>query len=314
MGITERIDAITLIPENYRAAAPPCPRSVKIELTGKCNFACSYCARSQQLREQKEMDRGLYERLVREMRAAGVEELGVFYLGESFMCDWLPDAIRYAKRDVGFPYVFLTTNGSLATPKRVEACMAAGLDSLKFSYNYADARQLKDIARVKESYFGKIQEHMRAAYATRERGGYDCGLYASYIEYDGDQGERMLAAVEAIRPDVDEVYALPLYNQASFVSEQEKARGWKPIPGNRGRVGALREPLPCWAVFTEGHITWDGILSACCFDHDGRFHMGDLKTQSFMEAWNSERFQSLRAAHLARDVSGTVCERCVIYN
>jgi len=27
------------------------------------------------------------------------------------------------------------------------------------------------------------------------------------------------------------------------------------IAGNQGRVGALREPLPCWSAFTEGHIT-----------------------------------------------------------
>ena len=33
----------------------------------------------------------------------GVEELGVFYLGESFLCPWLPEAIRFAKQDVGFP-------------------------------------------------------------------------------------------------------------------------------------------------------------------------------------------------------------------
>jgi len=310
--ITDRIDAITRIPPAYAAPVAPCPRSVKIELTGKCNFACTFCARSQQLRAQDEMDRGFFERVVKEMRDAGVEELGLFYLGESFMCEWLPQAIAYAKR-IGYPYVFLTTNGSLSTPERVTACMRAGLDSLKFSYNYADAQQLKDIAKVKPRFFDTIFENIRGAHAVREKGGYPCGLYASYIEYDGEQGMRMKQAVERIRPYVDEVYALPLYNQAAFVSEQEKARGWKPIPGNRGRVGALRDPLPCWAVFTEGHISWDGKLSACCFDHDGRFHTGDLITTPFMEAWNCTKFQSLRAAHLKKDVTGTVCEQCVIY-
>ena len=312
-AITARIDAITSIPPAYQAPITPCPRSVKIELTGKCNFACSFCARSQRLRKQDEMDREFYERIVKEMRQAGVEELGLFYLGESFMCDWLPDAIRYAK-DLGFPYVFLTTNGSLATPTRVEACMQAGLDSLKFSYNYADADQLKDIAKVKGSFFDVITENIHAAHAVREKGGYKCGLYASYIEYDGEQGNRMLETVEHIRPYLDEVYGLPLYNQAAFMSEQEKARGWNPTQGNRGRLGALRDPLPCWAVFTEGHISWDGKLSACCFDHDGRFHMGDLTKEGFMEAWNGELFQALRAAHLKKDVTGTVCEKCVIYN
>ncbi|MCL4187666.1 MAG: radical SAM protein [Rhodobacteraceae bacterium] len=310
MTITARIDAITGIADAYRSDELPAPKSVKIELTGRCNFACSFCARSMRLRDQKDMDRALFERLLPEMRAAGVEEIGLFYLGESFMVDWLEDAIRFAKHEVGFPYVFLTTNGSLANPDRVEACMAAGLDSLKFSLNYADADQFRSIARVKKALYKALLDNIKAAKARRDGGGYKTGLYASYIMYDGEQGERMQAVVEDVRPFLDEVYALPLYNQAAFIEGQN----WEFTAGNRGRYDNLRDPLPCWAVFTEGHITWDGKLSACCFDHDGRFHMGDLVTTGFMDSWNSDRFRKLRRAHLARDVKGTVCEACVAYN
>ena len=41
--------------------------------------------------------------------------------------------------------------------------------------------------------------------------------------------------------------------------------------------------------------------------------MGDLTGQSFMDAWSSEPFVKLRAAHLKRDVRGTACEQCVAY-
>lgn len=315
MSITERIDAVTGIPQAYRRPAPPAPRSVKIEVTARCNLACSFCARSMALRDRADMDPELFRRLVFEMREAGVEELGLFYLGESFLLPWLPEAIRIAKQDAGFPYIFLTTNGTAATPDRVDACMRAGLDSLKFSMNYADAEQFESIARVKPALYPSIEANLSAAVDIRDRvereTGHRCGLYASYIDYDGAQGERMRATVDRVTPLVDEIYALPLYNQASLVTEEERARGWEPTAGNRGRAGALRDPLPCWSVFTEGHITWNGRLSACCFDHDGRFHMGDLTQTPFMEAWNSPAFQALRAAHLARDVSGTPCAACV---
>lgn len=313
MTITERIDAITHIEPRRASAVAPIPKSVKIELTGRCNFACAFCAREMLLRDQKDMDQALFKRLALEMRQAGVEELGLFYLGESFMVPWLPDAIAYAREICGYPYVFLTTNGSLATRDRVQACMRAGLNSLKFSYNFADAAQFSDVAGVKPRYFEMIKANIRAAREVRDAGGYDCGLYASYIEYDGEQGERMQAALREIEPYVDEIYALPLYSQADLLSGEQEERGWSAVAGNRGRAAALRDPLPCWAVFTEGHITWDGKLSACCFDHDGRFHMGDLTTQRFAEAWNSELYQSLRAAHLRRDVRGTVCEGCAAY-
>ena len=316
MGITERIDAITGIPPDFRRAAPPPPRSVKIELTGRCNFNCAFCARSKVLRDQSDMDWGFYKRITEEMSIAGVEELGLFYLGESFLCKWLPDAVAHAAEL--FPYVFLTTNGSVSSPERMEACMRAGLDSLKFSMNYADEEQFCDIARVKPALFHKMIENIKASKDIRDQvyedTGKRCGLYASYIKYDDEQMERILPALEEIKPFVDQLYALPLYNQADHVTEDERERGWSPTAGNRGRYANLRDPLPCWAVFTEGHITWDGRLSACCFDHDGRFNMGDLNEMTFMEAWHSKSFRDLRVKHLRKNVTNTVCENCVAYS
>lgn len=310
--ITNRIDAVTGIPERYRGAHLPAPRSVKVELTSQCNYRCGFCAHRLRLKERGGMDRAFYERLVGEMADAGVEELGVFYIGESFMCDWLPEAIELAKRR-GIRYVFLTTNGSLATPERVRACMEAGLDSLKFSINQSDEIQFRDIAGVKSRLFLDALRNLRKARAVRDAGGYPCGIYASSILYDGEQQRRMQGLVEHILPWVDEHYWLPLYSMGSLATQREAELGYRPIAGNQGRVGALREPLPCWSVFTEGHVTHDGKLSACCFDAGDRWVMADLNQVSFMEGWNGAAFAALREAHLKRDVSGTICEDCVAY-
>lgn len=312
--ITERIDRITFIADEYRAAKPPIPRSVKIELTARCDFQCFFCASHSRLRDKDEMDPDFFRRLVREMRDDGVEELGLFYLGESFICDWLPEAVRYAKQECGYPYVFLTTNGRMATPERVRECMEAGLDSLKFSYNFSDATQFAEVTGVKKADFQRVVNNLKAARGVRDqvlaRTGHRCGLYASSILYDGEQLARMERAVEDILPYVDEHYWLPLYGQAGLTAG---ALGTRPTAGNQGRVGALRPPLPCWSLFTEGHVTFDGHLSACCFDHDGRFNMGDLTKLSFRDAWHSDLFTQLREANLRQDVCGTVCEKCIAY-
>jgi MoaA/NifB/PqqE/SkfB family radical SAM enzyme len=304
--ISERIDAITKISARHLGTTIPAPRSVKIEITANCNYRCTFCVKSLRA-DEGHMDRALYSRLIREMRDAGVEELGVFYIGESFTCPWLAEAIKEAK-DVGFPYVFLTTNGAAATPGKVKACMESGLDSLKFSLNFADPWQLESVAQVGPSHWQKAIDNLKAAREIRDAGGYKCGIYASSIDFDGAQGEKMRAVVADIAPYVDEAYWLPLYG----MSGASEAAGWKPKQGNPGRKDAMRDPLPCWAVFTEGHITKDGLLAACCFGAglDGGLVMGDLKEQSFMDAWNSAAFQTLRAAHLAKNVEGTACESC----
>ena len=311
-AITQRIDAVTRIPERYLAATLPAPRSVKIELTSQCNYRCGFCAHRLRMKQRGEMDRAFYERVVGEMADGGVEELGMFYIGESFMCPWLPEAIAYAKQR-GIKYVFLTTNGSLATPKRVDACMKAGLDSLKFSMNNADEEQFEEIAAVKGKLFRDSVSNLKMARAVRDSGGYDCGLYASSIQYDGEQQVRMQALVDEIRPFVDEHYWLPLYSMGSLTTQREEELGYRPIAGNQGRIGALRDPLPCWSAFTEGHITHDGKLSACCFDAGDKWVMANLNGVSFMEGWNSAPFVRLREAHLRKDVSGTICQDCVAY-
>lgn len=310
--ITSRIDAVTGIPQRYRGERLPAPRAVKIELTSQCNYRCGFCAHRLRMKQRGDMDRTFYERVVGEMVEAGVEELGVFYIGESFMCDWLPEAIDYAKGR-GIKYVFLTTNGSLATPERVKACMEAGLDSLKFSMNNADEAQFREVAAVKPKLFRAAIANLKAAWRVREEGGYACGLFASSIQYDGEQQSRMIQLVDEIRPCLDEHYWLPLYSMGSLATQREQELGYRPIAGNQGRLGALREPLPCWSAFTEGHITHDGKLSACCFDAGDKWVMADLRQVPFMEGWNSESFRGLRRAHLKRDVKGTICESCVAY-
>lgn len=311
--ITDRIDSITNIPAEYMASFLPAPRSVKIELTSQCNYRCGFCAHHLRMKERGEMDWDFYCSTVMKMREAGVEELGLFYIGESFMVDWLPNAIAYAK-SVGFPYVFLTTNGSLATPEKVMACMEAGLDSLKFSMNNADEEQFEKVAAVKSKLWTASIKNIKAAKRGRDEGGYKCGLYASSIRYDGEQQEKMTTLVDEIKPYVDEHYWLPLYSMGSLSAEREAELGYKPTAGNQGRLGALRDPLPCWSAFTEGHITHDGKLSACCFDAADKWTMADLTKVSFMDGWNSPEFQALRAAHLKKDVTGTICEQCVAYS
>ena len=306
MSITQRIDAVTKIGEKYLGTILPAPRSVKIELTANCNYKCRFCVKSIRP-DDGEMSRAFYSRIIREMRADGVEELGVFYIGESFTCKWLPEAIAEAKM-IGFPYVFLTTNGSASHPDKVRACMEAGLDSLKFSINFYDKAQFADVAQVKPRLYDAAIANLKQARKIRDEGGYSTKIYASSIAFDGEQGAKMQAVVDDIRPFVDEFYWLPLYGMGGAAKEA----GWKPQPGNPGRLAAMRDPLPCWSVFTEGHITKDGLMSACCFGHgvDDDMVMADLNEVSFLEGWNSAKYQALRAAHLRKDVIGTPCETC----
>src|SRR5678816_1467701 len=84
--ITDRIDNTTRIPASHLQPAPPAPKSVKIEISPRCNYRCGFCAlRTREVQPKWDMDFGLFKRITREMRDLSLIHIGVFYLGESFM-------------------------------------------------------------------------------------------------------------------------------------------------------------------------------------------------------------------------------------
>jgi len=267
------------------------PKRVHIELTSRCDLQCLHCAGAMHEREKGDMDYAFFLRTIASLRRFGVRELGLGYFGEPFLCRWLPEAIGHAKHDGGFERVFVVTNGRLATPERVRDCIEAGLDSLEFSANYAGPDQFHYISGAPEQDFWKLEVNLTAARIVRDeveaRTGHRCALIASSLRFDEQQPARMRRALERIRASADE-------------------HRWRPV---RGPFGA-RAPVPCAALFEEAHISYDGKLLACPFDHQRRFEVGDLNRETFVDAWHGSRFGALRAAHLAGDTHGTPCEGC----
>lgn len=304
-GITRRVEGVRTLHARHRTVAPPIPRSAKIELTARCDFGCYFCASHTRPRNKADMTWDLYLRLARELRDSGVEQLGLFYIGESFLCDWLPDAIRYAKEVCGYPYVFLTTNGLRATPDRVRECMLSGLDSLKFAFNWANPAEFQGVTGIPASKYASVVRNLQAARSIRDdlrhETGSRCAVYASSLCYDDEQRSRMQPMLDEIETYVDEHYWLPLLGHSGPAHRRDAGR---PVPV---------KALPCGPLFTEAHVTWDGKLSACSLDASPRFHMGNLNTVSFTDAWHSATFQALRKAHLAGNVKGTACSQCIAY-
>lgn len=59
---------------------------MSFELSPLCDCRCGFCAlRTRAEQPRRDMSLAFFKRITREMREDGVEEIGVFYLGESFM-------------------------------------------------------------------------------------------------------------------------------------------------------------------------------------------------------------------------------------
>jgi MoaA/NifB/PqqE/SkfB family radical SAM enzyme len=259
------------------------------------------------------MDRDLYEKIAKDMREAGIKELAPFFIGESMLVPWLPEAIQYA-HDLGY-FTFLTTNGLQAVESKIRPVFEAKLDSLKFSLNHYSQQHFHDVTTLPGYKFYTVLQNVKNAVKVRDEvyaaTGHRCEVNASSIKYLGETKERMDAVLESLIPLLDKHYWLPLFNQGSQTADELQGRGFKCVAGNPGRADCMRKPIPCFAPFAAAHVTYDGMLVLCCFCGNEGWVVGDLKKQTFMAAWHSQKAQDLRSYHLKGDVRGSACEKCV---
>jgi pyruvate-formate lyase-activating enzyme len=240
--ISKRITNTVNIPEERLSVVPPVPKSIKIEITAHCDLKCFFCQVAITERTKGHIDAALLRRILDEAKAAGVEEVGLFWLGESFINRSLADYVAYAKK-IGFERVFVTTNGRLADAKRLKPVFDAGLDSLKFSMNASSKESFKSTTGV--DAYDQVLANIRSA--SELRGDLKKPMiYASSV-FDTNKPEDYEEIDRQISPYVDEHYPLRLYgdytldsNKQEVVQLQEKNR-------------ALSDMLPCWSLFTIPH-------------------------------------------------------------
>lgn len=278
---------------------PPIPHEMLIELSNACNHACIFCTNTYMKRKVGRIDSGLLFRVLEEARNAGVREVGFYTTGEPFIHKDLEAFVRRAA-ELGYVYIFVTTNGALAVPERSKAVIDAGLNSIKFSINAATAATYATIHGRDD--FEKVLTHLRFVSEYRHSLGRPLRLSSSFVVNDLNRHEIELAK-EVIGSLVDEQFFFDCNEtQMGQLPSLTEALGAPPdVP--RGDIC----PLP----FDRLHVSQEGYLNLCCTDYHNYLAVADLNGQSLTEAWASPVFQDARQRHIDKRLENTVCGKCM---
>ena len=103
----------------------PFPTRALVELSNWCNHACVFCTNPRMERRKGFLDMAVYEKFVAQGVKHGLEEIGLYTTGEPFFSKNLDEYVARA-RALGVAYIFVTTNGALATPERARRVIDAG--------------------------------------------------------------------------------------------------------------------------------------------------------------------------------------------
>lgn len=292
---------------------PPLPDKISIEINNSCNHKCFFCPNPTMTRTRSVMDPELVFRIMQDAYENGIREISFYSTGEPFLNKGLPRFVERAKQ-MGFSYVYLSTNGGRVVSRRLMAALDAGLDSLKFSVNAGD-RETYALVHGEDDFEEVVVNIERCADYRRTRNP-KLKLFVSFVETELSR-HTLPALKQRVGHLVDEIISYPFIVIGTPLQRRVENDGTaRPFVGysdvdKRIPLNQRRTTLPCYQLWSYINVTLEGYLSACCSDFDADLVVGNLRRQSLMEAWHSEEFQALRQQHLERRIKGTLCEGCI---
>jgi radical SAM protein with 4Fe4S-binding SPASM domain len=57
-------------------------------------------------------------------------------------------------------------------------------------------------------------------------------------------------------------------------------------------------------------ITWDGIVSPCCFDKDAKYKFGNIFVEKFKDIWTNNKYTNFRKAIIKNRKGIDICTNC----
>lgn len=272
-------------------------RIVTIEFTNYCNLSCWMCPHNIMTRSTGFMSLDLVKRISPQLGKLNLEQLGLHGIGESLLHPQLREALEILREDNPNVHMGLATNGTFLTEK---------------NYNKVDG--LIDEVSVaidgftQETYekhrtggdFNKVLEHVHNIMEYRDKIG-STRPYIAVQMIDLGQGEEEKAQFEAFwKPKVLSHDKVRFITKANFGGQ---------IPGIDFQI------KKCAALYAQISILWDGRMTTCCWDSDGKNVMGNLNEEMMNEIFLSQKYDALREKHelgTLQKEKHLLCNTCLV--
>jgi len=270
-----------------RDRAPRLPEIVQIEATNICNAKCVFCPRDEMHRRQGIMSLDLFKKIVDECAELGITHVRMHNYGEAFVDRKLVEKVRYAKQK-GIREVGMISNGSLITEPVARRMIDAVLDAINISVD-ASGKEVFEATRIGLKYDKVIANIERLLRLRGESGKRRPKLILSFVRQNNSADEQ--AFIEHWRSIADKIHVTDLHNWAGTLNSESDVN------------------YPCYRPWLTFTVLWDGRVSLCCADFDGRTILGNLNTQTISEIWNADAYRNVRREHLESG-GPDICRAC----
>lgn len=250
------------------------PNEVSLETQAFCNAACTFCPYPTLERIGTKMPDELIERLIGEMATFKKPfAFAPFKVNEPFLDKRLIPICEYFNDNVPLGALRLFTNGSALTDDNIEG--VAGLrrvHHLWISLNEYREKEYQDLMGIPFERTAKRLDRLHSLYFPHP-------VVLSCVGFPNEEFRH---------------YCYERWPKFQSLAIQKSA--W--LGFTDSQVTEVPD-APCSRWF-ELSVMANGVVSLCCMDSEGKHAIGDVKSQTLLEVYNSPHWRERREKLLSR--------------
>lgn len=287
------------------------PYLIYLDPSSACNFQCKFCPTGHASLvkgadyKRSILDFDLFVRIIDSLAEFDkpIRVLRMNKIGEPLLNKNIAKMIAYAKASGYVEYIDFATNGSLLNNDLALDLIDAGVDRINISIEGVTNDQYKKTCNVTID-FDDLVNRVKWLFDNKKQCEVTVKIPKNYLS---DEDE--LIFYNAFGNYCDKIFVENLSPIWPEFDMQEYAGVEDSEESQYGQE--LFEKEVCTFIFYSMAINADGTVSACCPDWAQKLQVGDVRSQSLKQIWNSKEFNDLRIEHLkGKRFENKVCSNC----
>lgn len=277
------------------------PLCVDIELASVCDLACPFCFRNFIATPDKIMKKELAFKIIDQCSELGVPSMKFNWRGEPLMHPELPEIVKYAKSK-GIIETIINTNATNLNKKVANEIIDSGLDLLIYSFDGGSKKTYEKMrpGRFKENSFEKVYENIKNFNIIKKNKKAKFPRTQIQMIITKDTVNEVGSFFDLFKSCVDDVSLKNFTDRGSDLDkldqkEKEKVKKFckshkitfqNYLRDNNNDIHISTNRLPCEQPLQRLMVTYDGIVSMCCYDWGSYHPVGYLDKQGFQNSFN----------------------------
>ena len=287
---------------------PTYPNVIAVEPTNFCNLSCPMCPRTSLMKRQRGlMEFSLFKKIVDESKGK-TEFMYIDNMGDPLIHPKICEMVDYASRN-GIR-MLLGTNAALLSDELAARLLQNGPDLVELSIDAATPQTYEKVRSGKnyEQVVKNVMNFPKAKQLTRATKPFTILQFVKTI-FNAKEKEAFYQKFKDAGYDFMAFRGchtwggnIPDYGVKNLMS---------PTPKEKLEPNSSQPSCPCRILWNQLTVLWNGDVTPCFYDFDGKSVVGNVNKNSLAEIWNNSQMTKFRKYHLAgRYVKVTCCKYC----